>query len=245
MKKILLSTVATVGLASSLVVAEPADAQSQEIIDSYGSGFYIGIHGVYGAAEFDALFDATGGSPLPLNETDHGGGGGLHAGFNHLFQSGFEGIDAFLIGVEGDLTIMDLQASASDVGPQFIDADLNLLSSVRARLGVLFDGILIFATGGIAFADWDYSVRDPSNGDFGATTFFDVGGVVGGGVEFDVFDFAIFRIEGLYYIFDGDHNTGALALGTSDPADFAELGNIYVVRAGFSIPLNNLFGPLN
>ena len=245
MKKSLLSSAAVIAFAAHLTVATPATAQ-QAVPDVVGifQGFYVGGHGIYGGVQFDSVLDGTD-TPVGLGSA-HGGGGGVHVGYNHVLESGLGMFDGVLAGIEGDLTFMDWDDSTT-VGALSADAELNLLSSVRFRMGVVHSGVLFFATGGVAFADWDYSVFDAgttSPNFAGSRSYFDVGAVVGGGVEFPILDFAIVRVEGLYYLFGNDHDTSGL-IGTSDPPDFAEVEHAYAVRGAISIPLNNLFGAFN
>lgn len=243
MKNTLLSGAAALALVTQIGGATPAVAQQGQEVGGFFSGFYFGGHGVYGGVDFDTLFN-NGATGLTLGH-DHGLGGGLQAGFNHFFESQFEEIDAFLVSLEGDVTFVTWDDSAVNATPAAVDAQLNLLSSIRLRLGLLFGNFLLYGTGGIAFADWDYSAFDNSSGVGGSKDYFDVGSVVGGGLEFAAFDFAIVRIEGLYYIFGDKHDTSGLVPGSSDPGDFAELENAFAIRAGISIPLNKLFGPFN
>ena len=67
------------------------------------------------------------------------------------------------------------------------------------------------------------------------------GGVVGGGAEWALSELISIRGEILYYIFDDRENTSTLT-PVSTPGDFAEFEDAYVVRAGVSIKLDQLFG---
>lgn len=206
------------------------------------SGFYAGLHAGYGEANLDSIFDNTdvGASIDEVN----GIIGGVHGGFNFIVDSGSEGIDGFLFGIEGDISLpaWDDSDIVSGTTSDSFRAEVDLLASVRGRVGVFFDRFLIYATGGVAFIEGDYFGND--SGAISKRNFSDVGGVVGGGVEFSAFDFAHVRFEGLYYLFDDNEDLSGLT-GTSEVGDFAELDDAFVVRAGISVPLSNLFGSGN
>jgi outer membrane immunogenic protein len=108
---------------------------------------------------------------------------------------------------------------------------VDMLASIRGRLGFAVDNLLIYATGGVAFADADASTFEI--GDFEANVDFDdIGGVVGGGLEFAVSDHFTIRAEGLFYFFD-DQQDFDVDDGAED-GDFATLDDAFVVRAGVS-----------
>jgi outer membrane immunogenic protein len=94
------------------------------------------------------------------------------------------------------------------------------------------DRTLIFATGGIAFADGDYTAISPG-GTRRSESEMSVGGVLGGGIEFAITDNMVVRGEGLYYIFDDEVDLGA-SPGEENPPNRAELDDAFAVRLGLS-----------
>jgi hypothetical protein len=87
--------------------------------------------------------------------------GGAQFGYN--WQA-----DSLVFGIEGDISFTDwgqrttvFDTDAGDLGGPDVDnfafgtvsADVDFLASVRGRLGFAFDSLLIYGTGGVAWAD--------------------------------------------------------------------------------------------
>ncbi len=228
MNKMLMCGVA----AAAIGVAWGGTAQAQGMYD--WTGFYIGGNVGYGGANYEGV---AGTAPYFADDLDLNGiAGGLHGGYNHQ-------IDSFVFGVEGDLTFVDWQDTnfLHDVNHSGGAGDVNLLASIRARLGFTpTDRLLVFATGGIAFSDADYTAL--STDDSTGFQFNDVGGVVGGGAEWAVTDAVSVRAEGLYYMF-GDKKDISGASGSFFAGDFAEFDNAFVFRVGATLHFNGLMAP--
>jgi len=212
MKKILLSSVALLGLATGAMAADlPSRAAPAPIIAAVPvftwTGFYVGVNAGYGWNANDSI--TVGGVTFDLD--DEGGFvGGAQAGYNYQ-------IGSFVVGLEGDIQYADFGGDDrfDFDGDGILDDDFNTsdwFGTVRARAGVAFDRALIYATGGFAFAD-------------NAT-----GWTVGGGLEYAFTNNLSAKIEGLYVNLDQDDNFPGLDLDND-----AEFG---VVRAG----LNFRFG---
>jgi outer membrane immunogenic protein len=198
------------------------------------TGFTVGLHAAAGAVDFEGHFRTD--APVFGSNVDMSGmGGGVHGGFNYQLTSLFAESAALVIGVEGDVTVADWEDFTCNGVSQCVSGDLELLASVRGRLGVAIESVLVFATGGIAFADARATFRlssDPNE----RVKFNDVGGVVGGGVDIALTESVSFRSEFLYYIFRDRQDTSGLNGG--GPGQFFELDNVYVVRAGVTIKLS-------
>jgi outer membrane immunogenic protein len=206
MKKILLSSVALLGLASGAMAADlPSRRAPAPIIAAVPvftwTGFYVGVNAGYGWNTNDSI--TVGGVRFDLD--DEGGFvGGAQAGYNYQ-------IGSFVVGLEGDIQYADF---GGDDRFDFdrdgiVDDDFNnsdWFGTVRARAGVAFDRALIYATGGFAFAD-------------DAT-----GWTVGGGLEYAFTNNLSAKVEGLYVNLDQDDNF----LGIDNDAEFG------VVRAGLN-----------
>jgi len=212
MKKILLSSVALLGLATGALAADlPSRRAPAPIIAAVPvftwTGFYVGVNAGYGWNANDSI--TVGGVRFDLD--DEGGFvGGAQAGYNYQ-------IGSFVVGLEGDIQYADFGGDDrfDFDGDGILDDDFNTsdwFGTVRARAGVAFDRALIYATGGFAFAD-------------NAT-----GWTVGGGLEYAFTNNLSAKIEGLYVNLDQDDNFPGLDLDND-----AEFG---VVRAG----LNFRFG---
>jgi outer membrane immunogenic protein len=190
-------------------------------------GFYFGAHVGHGEAKFkrdaEVIRDFDDERPSELvrlrrSLSPDGLLGGVQAGYNWQYGS-------LVFGIEGDFSATDWGKSSIFFDEEFTheihldeetitattsviaktSAKVDFLASVRGRLGMAFDGLLIYGTGGVAFAD--AMVRDRI--DIGAEThrrsksFSDVGLVVGGGVAWMVIPHTFsLGVEGLYYAFN-------------------------------------------
>lgn len=108
--------------------------------------------------------------------------GGVHGGYN--WQPGM-----YVVGIEGDVSFGD---------------KINYLSSIRGRLGVASNKWLVYATGGVAFAEFDTRVIGP--GFVAKTNKSKTGYAVGGGLEFKLSSAVSLGAEAIYYGFDKDEN---------------------------------------
>lgn len=205
------------------------------------AGPYIGVHGGWGMAHVDGVFDVSeleegnpdGSETTFVDDMDPDGWlGGFHAGYN--FQQG-----SFVLGPEIDISFADINGDAADEeGNDVVEANINWLASLRLRAGVAFDRVLVYGTGGLAYANGDFEViddlgdvGDENSGSAGIDAW---GGVLGGGLEFAVTNNVALRIEGLHYFFDEESDTSDLT-DDSDPGDFVSLDGVTVVRAGLSL----------
>lgn len=147
------------------------------------TGFYLGANGGYGWSQFHDPFIVTnnvGGSTLPFtNINPKGAFGGLQGGYN--WQTGM-----FVFGVEGDIQAANIHDSNHATDPaNFVDHSrtINWFGTVRGRLGVTFNQVLVYGTGGWAFAHANRSnvVNGVAQMESNA---FENGFAVGGGVEY-------------------------------------------------------------
>lgn len=156
------------------------------------TGFYAGAHiGYAWGSERDDLSRT---APVPADSFDVSGVvGGIHAGYNYQFYN------SFVVGLEGDIDLSGINGSQNVIDATNGNSHLRMSNrwqgSIRARAGYAFDRFLIYATGGIAFAD----VRERWNlfdGDFvGSSSKTRVGWTVGGGAEYAFDDHWIGRAE--------------------------------------------------
>jgi outer membrane immunogenic protein len=177
--------------------------------------------------------------PTTVNASASGGFAGLHAGYN------WQTAPNWLIGIEGDWDWTHLSASGTNrlnravVGTlltdnAFLETKANWLASLRGRLGYTWNQWLLYATGGVAWANLDFTAQvdctnvAPSFCGAGAqrihTQFSNtrVGGVFGGGVEYKPASNWIFGIEYLYYRFDHTNTAGGswFVVSSGAPAPF-------------------------
>jgi outer membrane immunogenic protein len=217
------------------VVAGPASAADIEAPPPDAgydwSGFYIGAHGGYGEADVSGEFrdsETNSNDPSPTDLKLNGIVGGAQAGFNWQ-------INNFVLGAEGDVSVTDWSDSkAASGGSEKISADVDLLASLRARVGFAVDALLVYATAGAAWSDANYDVADTLGAPplAGGIDFDNLGLVAGGGVEWGMSDHTSVRLEGLHYDFGDKKSAGDLVGDPSTFDDSVTLDDAWVVRLG-------------
>lgn len=181
------------------------------------TGFYLGGHlgGAWVEENRSIDLDGWNGFGLRTNidsKTLFVGGG--QVGYN--FQA-----DSFVFGVEADITYLGYSSGAFDPPPSIAgdtrqEVEADWLGTLRARLGYAFNSTLLYATGGLAFSDLEYSVRDSSTAPPGVGTLSgssltkdsDFGWTLGGGAEFAFTENWTVKGEYLYVHFDGKRPCG-------------------------------------
>lgn len=211
----------------------PAPAIAADIVDppeaATWSGAYAGIHA--GLGRGDVSLYTTSSGAVPTDADTSGWIYGAHAGYNLQ-------MNALVLGVEADI-------DGSDIGGEpdysrYNSADgyvfsQNWQASLRARIGIANDKLLIYGTGGVAWGNFtaDYwSTPTPLRNESRTETH--QGTVWGGGVEYALTSQITLRAEYLAYDFGeqvyGDSNPAVLPANA--PVTFDTGHN--VVRAGFS-----------
>ncbi len=72
--------------------------------------------------------------------------GGGHIGYNYQ-------INQFVLGIEGDVEGSNFEGSGNYSGSTYtLHTEINIQESIRGRLGYAWDRLLIYGTGGVAFA---------------------------------------------------------------------------------------------
>lgn len=148
------------------------------------SGFYAG--GVIGGALQNTIFDDKDCnlSCSSWNVNGSGATAGFVAGWNYQFGHA-------VVGLEGDIDWDNFKGSFTDPNwTAFHSAKWNGFGTLRARAGLAFDRVLMYATGGLAFVKIDDFGQNGTTGTCGnGNNCFDVSGVktgfaAGVGVEF-------------------------------------------------------------
>ena len=222
------------------------------------SGFYVGGHVGYGETQFDFrqdvdVFDATGAGSFNTfrsSVSPNGLVGGVQGGYNWQIRS-------LVLGIEGDVSFTDWGQSTSVFDSDFdtvaglagndyafgtSSGDVDLLASVRGRVGWAMGNVLLYGTGGVAWADAEAraymeaadatTVTEWS----GKKSLNDLGLVAGGGFAWVVIPqtFSV-GVEGLYYFFKDKKtlidDTINFNGGQMDVRATAELHDTWVVRA--------------
>lgn len=147
------------------------------------TGAYIGAHVGYGWADVDRSSTA-----LANSYNANGFLAGVHFGYNHQ-------IDQFVVGIEGDIEWANLNGDDNGVGGTVDETDFNWTGSIRARLGYAFDRLLVYGTGGIAFAGIDQNNAGGVPASIQKTY---TGWTIGAGAEYAFADNLTTRIEYRY-----------------------------------------------
>lgn len=192
------------------VTAEPYRARP-----ALWHGFYIGGNGAY-----------VSGSATPAVYADtvdlSGGAFGIHGGYNWQFNP-------WVFGIEGDFGWSNADGSRGFAGPLLVSSQNDWLMSARLRAGYSISNVLLYATAGIAWGNFDLTIADSSGWASSSDTLF--GYVVGGGIEMKLAPNWSARVEGLYYGFgDSDMRIG----GASMPFD----ASTTTIRAGVTYHFN-------
>jgi outer membrane immunogenic protein len=146
------------------------------------TGIYVGTHAGVSGSDVSFAFTNFG------TEADHRGYGlvgGLQAGYNLQFSG-------LVVGVEADVAWGNVHGESRCPNASFrCGHDVDMLASLRARAGVLLaPSMLVFLTGGAAWADAGYEVRNVTTGLLAAPALSHTqnGSVFGGGVEVRITD---------------------------------------------------------
>lgn len=162
------------------------------------TGPYAGIFLGYNWGNFDAV---------SADADDVAGGG--YAGYNWQ-------VNDFVFGVEGDIGYSAQEASSGG-----LQAQNGLFGSLRGRAGYSFNPFMIYATGGVAAADIEYTEAGASDSNTA------VGYTVGGGVEGFVTDNVTARVEYRYTDYGSDDyqlGTGTVTSGYDEHSVRAGVG---------------------
>ena len=203
---------------SKLLLSAPVLALATTATPAYAqefnwSGFYIGANAALvegdsewtGTSIYQSVDGAEGGFtisstsvPITQNPDSSEFGGGGRLGFN--LQTG-----SFVVGAEADVTVFDFDAvaGATQGGSTYtVASSASNIETIRARAGVAFGPVMIFATAGAAFSNLKHTlvatnvsevVIDGGEGgstvgtttaNLGSTIDVDTGLALGGGGEF-------------------------------------------------------------
>jgi len=216
--------------ANNTPVASPAAASS-----TYDwSGYFVGINGGYGMSHSE-IGNVKFGSGQLYSYPDEDGSfnmtGGLVGG-----QIGYtHQVGNIVLGLEADLDYAGMKGTYAFPPPNPVDLDgkLESLGTLRARFGYAFDNVLIFATGGLAYAETHASLASvvgPVITASGSKSY--VGYAAGGGVEYGLTSNWSVKAEYLYMDLGEKTNsftfTGNAAQAAADISLTAEVGRVGV-----------------
>ncbi len=178
---------ATVLIASPAISADLYDPVAPVAPEVYGptvfswAGPYVGAQIGYGWGETRGKIK---GSRRGI-DTD-GVIGGLYGGYNAQLTPNF------VLGGEADISWSDISGDRS-IGGRKYEARTDWQGTIRARAGAAFDRILVYGTGGVAFAG--NNMKKQARGSEGQTH---VGWTLGAGVEGAITENIVARGEYLY-----------------------------------------------
>lgn len=219
------------------------------------TGFYAGINGggSFGASEnlrVNNEFDFT---QADIGQFFRDGGfGGGQIGYNF---SGFGWGNQVVLGIETDIQGSGMNSSfdRNDLNYSFAPAsfhasqDINYFGTVRGRLGYAFGNALIYATGGLAYANIDTKVSILGTAGGGFTNSLnsnqlETGWVVGGGVEYLFTPCWSAKVEYQFIDLGSQTIAGLASDGIVDrmPVD----NNFNTVRAGINYHIPVGYAPL-
>jgi outer membrane immunogenic protein len=145
------------------------------------SGLYMGGQiGYAWGSDPIVVASVFGGPNAFFNDKPQGVIGGAHLGYNLQFAQ-------WVVGLEGTVDGTSVSGTRTSVTGVTMSTRTNVQGSIRGRLGVAFDRVLIYGTGGAAFAGFkdDYAIAFPlflRESDSKTRT----GWTVGGGLEYAV-----------------------------------------------------------
>ena len=248
----LLSTVAVATVAGSALAADlpsrrapPVYAPPPPIPVFTWTGFYVGGQVGYEFGKSNAfLYNNTTGAGLAANSgSKNGVVGGGHVGYLFSTQSlpvlgslfgsngGFGFGTGGVIGVEGDVDGTSARAAYLLGGVQDNSSE-RIQGSVRGRLGIAFDRVLLYGTGGVAFGDLRNNYINTLNGAFDSFSHTRVGYTVGGGLEYAFTNNFSVRVE--YRFTDFGHVTDTLINAQAGAANVTHRETDNRVQAGVS-----------
>jgi len=201
------------------------------------SGFYIGAN--IGAAwgRSSATDDPAASSELwigsgtvgSVDANNTGIIGGLQLGYNWQFAS-------LVVGLEGDISFSSLDhtvpvTTAPAVGDTY-RSRLSTLGTIRGRVGWAFDRLLVYGTGGVAFASLKDEYFDPAIPFTVSPSSGITGWTAGGGIEYALADHWTVRGEYLHVGFP-DRSAGVLPF-VSTAYIFTFKDSLDIVRVGIN-----------
>jgi outer membrane immunogenic protein len=234
-------------LAVSTVFAAPANAQ----IPQRWNGPYIGVNLGYGSADIGgslSLLNKSGSAvhgPVDYGIDADGMFGGVQAGFNRRLGN-------FFVGLEADLQTADLSGSSKITVSGFsydASAAVDWFVTARVRGGFATEAMLIYATGGIAFAgaDYDATFKAGNKSAHLSDDATQTGFVLGAGVEVALSSNWSLKFEYQYLNFGDQSAQGAYSWTTKSIVNCVPITTTHTntVNASFDTDIHTLRVGLN
>jgi opacity protein-like surface antigen len=183
-------------LAGTALAAEPPPAPPPVPVFTW-SGVYIGgqIGGAWGTdnVSFSGTDNALNLASGSFGDGPQGVTGGGHVGYNLQVNSWFVGgREASVDGTSLRKTVVVPLADFAQTGSMTASSNAGVQGSIRGRIGIAFDRVLLFGTGGVAITSFNTSYTDTTGfftgvpGTNATISNTRAGWTVGGGVEYAV-----------------------------------------------------------
>jgi high affinity Mn2+ porin len=186
--------IVTTCLAADISVVSSMPLKAPPIAKYDWSGFYVGGHAGYDRGYgANTLFDA---NPITVNSSFGSLFGGMQLGYNYRLPS------RLLVGIEGDFSFpnyLDNGIVASRSTPAgAVTERLDFVSTLRGRVGYVFDHWLFYATGGLAWSQARFLEASNSVGNEDKVLRTRQGWALGAGAELAISPGWTARLEYLY-----------------------------------------------
>lgn len=228
--------------------ASAADLTENGYSEGWG-GAYVGLHAGYAHVNFENGWCANTDSYEDINNIcikpmdDLGGAGaiaGLHAGYNHQMGGTVLGIEADVSQIYATSRVAyedEVGGTQLDLDDARAGLDFNAMVSVRARLGIVRDDFLLFATGGMAYIDAEYGANTNESSPLQQVSVNAWTPVAGAGIEWKAMQDVSLKLEGLHYFGKDSVNVRGLGNGddgvtAGDLSDEVGFNSITTIRAG-------------
>jgi outer membrane immunogenic protein len=177
MLRILSSTAAAVLISSAAFAADlPMPEEPLPVVAPMAgydwSGFYLGAQGGWKFGEDDYFIGGFGDAGFDVDGPMAGGHVGGNMQWNH-----------FVFGVEGDGEWADVDGTFTAGNGDAVSTSIEWQASLRGRVGFAWDRILIYGTGGAAFAGTQNRILDAGTGATETEDDTRVGWTAGAGVD--------------------------------------------------------------
>jgi outer membrane immunogenic protein len=221
-RQILMASVGAIAIAiaGSAFAAEPPVYTPPPPPIFTWTGLYIGgqVGYAWGSDPIDVV-DVLGGPNAFFNDKPNGVLGGAHVGFNLQIPSwNWVSSSGVVIGLEGTVDGSSLTGTRTSVTGVTMRIRTETQGSLRARIGVAWDRLLIYGTGGAAFAGQD----DTYTTVFGTPFFINekdsktrTGWTVGGGFDYALTNNWSVGVEYRYSDFGRTTDFPAVVFGTA------------------------------
>jgi outer membrane immunogenic protein len=201
-------------------------------------GIYLGLNGggTNGTTDWQYYSATTG---APLGTADHTFKGGLYgatAGYN------WQWTPYLVTGIEGDIDMGPLDGNTACPAATFsCQTHITNIGTFRARVGLSFDRVLIYGTGGLAFGDVTIrtvntaGIGQPNSGTaINGTSDERVGWSAGAGIEFFVLSSVSLKAEWIHY--DLSQTTYEVDNPATQYVQARESGDMYKAGVNWHFP---------